>query len=57
MAALRTLDIDILPGTAGDTACDRSGANAMTSDGRHIISFDKVVRTMKLAVHDLTTDH
>jgi L-serine dehydratase len=25
----------------------------MMSDGRHIISFDKVVRTMKLTGHDL----
>lgn len=38
MAALRALDINIY---------------AMMSDGRHIISFDKVVRTMKLTGHDL----
>ncbi len=38
MAALRALDINIY---------------AMMSDGRHIISFDKVVKTMKLTGHDL----
>lgn len=38
MAALRALDINIY---------------AMMSDGRHIISFDKVVRTMKLTGKDL----
>ena len=38
MAALRALDINIY---------------AMMSDGRHIISFDKVVRPMKLTGHDL----
>lgn len=38
MAVLRALDINIY---------------AMMSDGRHIISFDKVVRTMKLTGHDL----
>ena len=38
MAALRALDINIY---------------AMMSDGGHIISFDKVVRTMKLTGHDL----
>lgn len=38
MAALRALDINIY---------------AMMSDGRHIISFDKVVRTMKLTGNDL----
>ena len=38
LAALRALDINIY---------------AMMSDGRHIISFDKVVRTMKLTGHDL----
>ena len=38
MAALRALDINIY---------------AMMSAGRHIISFDKVVRTMKLTGHDL----
>jgi len=38
MAALRALDINIY---------------AMMSDGKHIISFDKVVRTMKRTGHDL----
>ncbi len=38
MAALRALDINIY---------------AMMSDGQHIISFDKVVRTMKLTGNDL----
>ncbi len=38
MAALRALDINIY---------------AMMSDGRHIISFDKVVKTMKLTGKDL----
>ena len=38
MAALRALDINIY---------------AMMSDGRHLISFDKVVRTMKLTGKDL----
>ena len=38
MAALRALDINIY---------------AMMSDGRHIITFDKVVRTMKLTGKDL----
>ena len=38
MAALRALDINIY---------------AMMSDGRHIISFDKVVRTMRRTGHDL----
>lgn len=38
MAALRALDINIY---------------AMMSDGRHIISFDKVVRTMKLTGKDI----
>ena len=38
MAALRALDINIY---------------AMMSDGKHIISFDKVVRTMKLTGKDL----
>ncbi len=38
MAALRALDINIY---------------AMMSDGKHIISFDKVVRTMRRTGHDL----
>jgi L-serine dehydratase len=38
MAALRALDINIY---------------AMMSDGKHIITFDKVVRTMKRTGHDL----
>ena len=38
MAALRALDINIY---------------SMMSDGKHIISFDKVVRTMKRTGHDL----
>ena len=38
MVALRALDINIY---------------AMMSDGKHIISFDKVVRTMRRTGHDL----